>query len=96
MDIPGNQLSGVSAAVQWRRPNGDIMITNDSRITIGGVVEIAPGRTFQRSVIFSTLSAGDSGSYSCSATVMPIVMNSNVVNGVETGSDTLTVASKLL
>ena len=95
MDIPGNQLAGVSAAVEWRRFNGDIM-TSDNRITVGGVVEISPGRSYQRSLMFSPLSAGDSGSYSCSATAMPTVMNSNVMNGVGTGNDSLTVASKLL
>ena len=94
VDLPGNQLAEVNATVDWRRPNGDIM-TNDSRITVGDVAVISPGRTFQRSVMFSPLSAGDAGSYSCSATAMPTMMNSNVMNGVGTGSDSLSVASKL-
>ena len=94
MDLPGNQLAGVSAAVVWRS-NGDIM-TSDNRITVGGVVEVSPGRSFQRSVMFSPLSAEDAGSYSCSATAMPTMMNSNVMNGVGTGNDSLTIASKLL
>ena len=95
MDIPGNQLAGMSAAVEWRRPNGDI-ITNDSRITVSRVIEVAPGRSFQRLVMFSPLSAGDAGSYSCRATAMPTVMNSNVMNGVGSGNDSLSIASKLL
>ena len=90
VDLPGDQLAGVSAAVVWRRPNGDIM-TSDNRITVGGVVESSPGHSFQSSVMFSPLSAGDSGSYSCSATAMPTVMNSNVMNGVRTGNDSLSL-----
>ena len=85
----------MSAAVDWRGPRGDVM-TSDSRITVGDVVQSTLGRTFQRSVMFSPLSAGDNGSYSCSATVMPTMMNSNVKNGVGTGNESLTVASKLL
>ena len=95
VDLPGNQLVGVSAAVDWRGPSGDVM-TSDSRITVGDVGVIAPGRSFQRSVMLSPLSAGDTGSYSCSATVMPTMINSNVKNGVGTANDSLTVASKLL
>ena len=94
-DLPGNQLAGVSAAVVWRRPNGDIM-TSDNRVTVGSVFEISPGRTFRRTVVFLPLSAGDSGTYSCLATAMPTVKNSNVMNGVGTGNDSLSVASKLL
>ena len=94
VDLPGNQLAGVSAAVDWRGPSGDIM-TSDSRITVGRVVEIAPGRSFQRSVMFSPVSAGDAGIYSCTGTVMPTVTNSNVMNGVRTRNDSLSVDSKL-
>ena len=92
MDLPGNQLAGVSADVEWRRPNGDIM-TSDNRITIGDVVESSPasGHSSQSSVMFSPLSAGDSGSYSCSATAIPTVMNSSVMNGVRTGNDSLSL-----
>ena len=95
VDLPGRQLAGVSAAVDWRGPSGNVM-TSDSRITLGDVVQATLGRTFQRSVMFSPLSAGDTGSYSCTGTVMPTVMNSNVKNGVGTANESLTVASKLL
>ena len=95
VDLPGDQLAGVRAAVDWRGPSDDIM-TSDNRITVGRVVETSPGRSFQREVMFSPLSVGDAGSYSCTGTVMPTVMNSNVMNGVGTLNDSLTVASKLL
>ena len=93
MEIPGNQLPGVMADVEWRGPGGAV-ITNNSRITVGATTEPSPGREFQKILTFSPLSAGDSGSYSCSATVMPTATNSLVTNGMGTGSDYLTVAGK--
>ena len=93
MEIPGNQLAGVTADVEWRGPGGAV-ITSDSRITVGATTEPSPGREFQKRLIFSPLSARDSGSYSCSATVIPTVTSSFVTNGVRTGSDSLTVAGK--
>ena len=95
VDIPGNQLAGVTADVEWRGPGGAV-ITSDSRIVVGATTEPSPGREYQKTLMFSPLSAGDSGSYSCSATVMPTVTNSLVTNGVGTGSDSLTVAGKHL
>ena len=95
VEIPGNQLAGVTADVEWRRRGGAV-ITNNSRITVGATTEPSPGREYQKTLTFSPLSAGDSGSYSCSATVMPTVTNSLVTNGVGTGSDSLTVAGKHL
>ena len=92
--LPGSQLAGVSATVEWRGLDGAV-ITSDNRITVGDVIE-TPGRRFERSLMFSPLSAGDSGSYSCLATVMPTVANPRVTSGVGTGSDSLTVASKQL
>ena len=70
VEIPGNQLPGVTADVEWRGPGGAV-ITSDSRITVGATTEPSPGREYQKSLMFSPLSARDSGSYSCSATVMP-------------------------
>ena len=93
MDIPGAQLAGVTADVEWRGPGGAV-ITSTSRITVGTTIEPSPGRRYQKPLMFSPLSAGDSGSYSCSGTVTPTVTNSLVTNGVGTGSDTLTVAGK--
>ena len=95
VEIPGRQLSGVSASVEWIGPNGAV-ITSGSRITVGDTLETIPGREFQKSLAFTPLSAGDSGSYSCSATVMPTTTNSLVTNAVGTGSESLTVASKNL
>ena len=92
-DLPGNQLVGVSATVEWRGPNGSV-ITSNSRITVGDVIETTTGRRFERSLMFSPLSAGDTGNYSCSATVMPTVANPRVTNGVGTGNSSLTIASK--
>ena len=34
VEIPGNQLPGVTADVEWRGPGGAV-ITSDSRITVG-------------------------------------------------------------
>ena len=93
VEIPGNQLVGVVADVEWRGPGGAV-ITSDSRITVGATIEASPGREYQNTLMFSPLSAGDSGSYSCSATVMPTVTNSFITNGVGTGSDSLTFAGK--
>ena len=88
VELPGRQLSGVSASVQWIGPNGAV-ITNGSRITVGDTLETSPGREYQKTLTFTPLSAGDSGSYSCSATVMPTTSNSLVTNAVGTGSDFL-------
>ena len=94
VEIPGNQLAGVTATVEWRGRGGAV-ITNTSRITVGATTE--PSREYQKRLMFSPLSARDSGRlYSCSGTVMPTVTNSLVTNGVTTGSDSLTVAGKHL
>ena len=93
--LPGSQLAGVSATIEWRGPDGTI-ITGDNRITVGNVMESSPGHRFRRSLMFSPLSAGDTGGYSCSATVMPTVVNPRVISGVGTGSDSLIVHSKQL
>ena len=95
VEIPGNQLAGVASNVEWRGPDGNV-ITSDSRITVGATVESAPGREYQKTLMFSPLSAEDSGSYSCSATVIPATSNSFIISGVGTGNDSLTVASKHL
>ena len=89
------QLDGVDVAVEWRRPNNSTLVSDD-RITVGSSMELIEGRLYQRSVTFSPLSAGDSGSYSCSATVMPSMATSGVTNGMGTGSDSLTVDSELM
>ena len=95
MEIVGRQLADVSASVEWIGLNGAV-ITSGSRITAGDTLETSPGREYQKSLTFLPLSAGDSGSYSCSATVMPTTSNSLVTNAVGTGSDSISVASKNL
>ena len=95
VEIPGRQLTGVSASVEWIGPNGAVL-TSDSRITVGDTLETSPGREYQKTLAFTPLSAGDSGSYSCSATVMPMTSNSFVTNAVGIGSDSLSVAGKTL
>ena len=92
-DIPGNQVAGVSADIEWRGLGGSVL-TSDSRITVGDVLEETPGREYRSLLTFTPLSAMDTGSYSCSATVRPSVANGNVINGVGSGSDTLTVTGK--
>ena len=95
VELPGRQLSGVRASVEWIGSNGAVLIS-DGRITVGATLETSPGREYQKSLSFTPLSAGDSGSYSCSATVMPTTSNSLVMNAVRTGSDSLSVASENL
>ena len=95
VELPGRQLAGVSATVEWIGPNGAVL-TSDSRITVGTTLETSPGREYQKTLMFTPLSAGDSGSYSCSATVMPTTSNSDVTNGMVMDSDSLSVASKHL
>ena len=92
-EIPGNQLPGVSAEVEWRGPGGSV-ITSDSRITVGSVMEETPGREYRRSLTFAPLSSVDTGSYSCSATIRPSVANGNVTNGAGEGISSLTVTRK--
>ena len=93
MEILGEQLPGVTADVEWRGPGGSV-ITNNSRVTVGTTIEAAPGREYQKTLFFSPLSAGDTGSYTCSGTVMVDPTNSFITNGVGTGSDSLTVVGK--
>ena len=93
VEIPGNQLPGVSAEVEWRGPGGSV-ITSDSRITVGDVLEETPGREYRTLMTFTPLSASDTGSYSCSATIRPNVANGNVMNGTGEGTSSLTVTRK--
>ena len=83
----------MSASVEWIGLNGAV-ITSDNRITVGATLESSPDREYQKFLAFTPLSAGDSGSYSCSATVMPTTSNSFVTNAVGSGSDSLSVNSK--
>ena len=92
-EIPGSQLSGVSAEIEWRGPGGGVL-TSDSRITVGDVELETVGREYRRSLTFTPLSAMDTGSYNCSATIRPSVPNGNVMNGVGSGGDSLTVTRK--
>ena len=95
VELPGRHLSGVSASVEWIGPNGTVL-TSDSRITVGDTLETSPGREYQKTLSFLPLSDGDSGSYSCSATVIPTTSNSLVTIAVGTGSESLSVTSKNL
>ena len=95
VEIPGNQLQGVSAEVEWRGPGGSVL-TSGSRITVGDVMETTPGREYRSSLTFTPLSSVDTGSYNCSATVRPTVANGNVNDGVGSGIDSLTVTRKQL
>ena len=83
----------MSASAEWIGPNGTV-ITSGSRITVGDTLEISPGREYQKTLTFLPLSAGDSGSYICSATVMPTTSNSLVTSAEGTESDSLSVNSK--
>ena len=93
VEIPGNQLPGVSADIEWRGPDGSV-ITSDNRITVGDVEVDTPGREFRSLMTFAPLAAEDAGSYTCSATIRPRVANGNVTNGVGSGSRSLSLAGK--
>ena len=95
VELPGRQLAGVIATVEWIGPNGAV-ITSGSRITVGDTLDTSPGREYQKYLSFTPLSASDSGSYSCSAAVMPTTNNFHVTNGMVMDSDSLSVASKHL
>ena len=86
----------MNAVIEWMGPNGMLTSTSDGRLTVGTLEVDIPGREYERSVMFSSLSAEDSGNYSCSATIMPTMATSSVTNGVGTVSDSLTVASELM
>ena len=95
MNIPGQQLIGVDAVIEWRGPDGPLVSSSDGRVTLGDVVIDSPGREYRRSIIFSPLSADDIGSYSCSANIMPTVANTGVTNGFGIGNSSLTVAGRI-
>ena len=90
--VPGSQLDTISAVIKWMKYGIKLSSSNDGRITLGETIVDSPGREFRRSIMFSPLSAGDMGSYSCSATISPTVDNPGVTNGVGIGSSNLTVA----
>ena len=93
--VPGSQLNNIGAVIEWMKDGVRLSSSNDGRITLGETLVDSPGREFRRSIMFSPLSAGDMGSYSCSATIRPSVENPGVTNGVGIGSGNLTVAGKL-
>jgi hypothetical protein len=93
-EIPGSQLSGIQAAVEWMKNDIQVSTSNDRRIILGDTVEDSPGREFRRSIEFTPLSADDMGTYSCSATIRPTVANSEVTNGFGIGNNSLTVVGK--
>ena len=93
--IPGDQLIGVDAVVEWRRLGIVLSSSNDGRITLGDLTVDSPGREYRRSINFSPLSADDVGTYSCSATVRPTVAISGVTNGFGIGNNSLTIVGKI-
>ena len=40
VELPGNQLVGVRAVVEWRRPDGSVL-NSDNRITVGDVAAVS-------------------------------------------------------
>ena len=61
----GDGLSGVTPTVEWRDPS-DMMISGDSRITVGGVT--GGGTSFTSTLGFTPLQSSDGGVYTCEAT----------------------------
>ena len=93
--IPGNQLIGVEAVVEWTKLGVRLSSSNDGRITLGDLVIDSPGQEYRRSISFSPLSADDMGTYSCSATVRPTVANPGVTNGFGLGNNNLNIIGKI-
>ena len=94
-EVPGRPLDNIDAIiVEWMKNGALLSSSNDGRITLKDTREDSPGREFRRSIEFFPLSAGDMGSYSCSATIRPTVDNPGVTNGFGIGSSNLTVAGK--
>ena len=92
--VPGSQLVDIDAVIEWMKDGIRLSSSSNGRITLGETIIDSPGREFRRSIVFSPLSAGDMGSYSCSATIRPTVDNPGVTNGVGIGNKSLTVVSK--
>ena len=61
----GDGLSGLTPAVVWR-DSSDVMISGDSRITVGGVT--GGGTSFTSTLSFTPLQSSDGGVYTCEAT----------------------------
>ena len=93
--IPGNQLIGVDAVVEWRKLGVRLSSSNDGRIILGDLIVDSPGREYRRSILFSPLSEDDIGTYSCSATVRPTVANPGVTNGFGIGNNSLNIVGKI-
>ena len=93
-EVPGNQLDDIDAVMEWMKDGIKLSSSNNGRVTLGDTREDSPGREFRRSIVFSPLSAGDMGSYSCSATIRPTVDNPGVTNGFGILNSNLTIAGK--
>ena len=91
MAIPGGQLIGVQIGIELSGPNG--ILTSDGRITVNSVVVVNPGHAYRRSVTFSSLTAEDSGSYTCTVTVTPTNGNAMTTSATALRSGSLTVNS---
>ena len=91
--VPGNQLDDIGGVIEWMK-DGNKLSDSNGRITLEDTIIDSPGREFRRSIVFTPLSAGDMGSYSCSATISPTADNPGVTNGIGIRSSNLTVAGK--
>ena len=91
--LGSDQVPGTTASIQVTNPQ-NMLITSDSRITVGSVVEVPGGSIFQQRVQFRPLSAlVDIGSFTCSAAFVPVQTNNFVLNStpVMAAPTTLTV-----
>ena len=94
VDIPGPQLLAVEADITITGPMGAIL-TGDSRVTVGEVVEETLGDNYFRAITFAALSSVlDNGVYSCVGTVRPATPSAFVTNGESTGTRELRVVGK--
>ena len=81
--------------MEWIKLGIKLSSSNDGRITLRELMIDSPGREYRRSINFSPLSAGDMGTYSCSATVRPMMANSGVTNGFGIGNNSLNIVGKI-
>lgn len=79
--------------VEWLKQG--TILTNDDHITVLDLEEISPGNTYRSTITFQPLTIGDTGDYTCRATIRPVNDSELVVNGIGMGNDTLTVIGKL-
>lgn len=88
-------LSGIEAIIEWTGPSGTTLTSSSNgRITVSDVIAEAPGSHYRIRVTFSPASSSDSGLYTCSITLRPVMDNEFVTNSMRSVTESLTVFCK--